>query len=138
MQSHVTFSIYLVLLLSTYYTHTYLGMYRATPINIQYKHQNNIIIIDASSTINPFLIKWKKEGKWGKGKRGLYLMKRNHITIGALKRTIHSSTFIMIREKSLFLHFTNKYVVIFKKSNLDLCSYFKINTNNELLLLGNL
>ena len=65
-------------------------------------------------------------------------MKRNHITIGALKRTIHSSTFIMIREKSLFLHFTNKYIVIFKKSNLDLCSYFKINTNNELLLLGNL
>ena len=63
-------------------------------------------------------------------------MKRNHITIGALKRTIHSSTFIMIREKSLFLHFTNKYVVIFKKSNLDLCCY--LNTNNELLLLGNL
>ena len=42
------------------------------------------------------------------------------------KFTHSTYIFDMIREKTLFLHITNKYVVMLRKSNSDLCSYFKI------------
>ena len=67
-------------------------------------------------------------------KRPIFDEKKSYNNRGS-KRTIHSSTFNMIREKSLFLHFTNKYVVILRISNLDLCSSY---TNIKLLLLGDL
>ena len=57
-------------------------------------------------------------------KRPIFDEKKSYNNRGSKKDNtfIQSTyTFNMIRIKSLFLHFTNKYVVILRKSNLDLC-----------------
>ena len=42
------------------------------------------------------------------------------------KFTHSTYIFDMIREKTLCLHITNKYILMKRKSNSDLCSYFTI------------
>ena len=60
-------------------------------------------------------------------KRPIFDEKKSYNNRGSkMKNKFIHSTYIfdMIREKTLFLHFTNKYAVMFRKSNSDLCSYF--------------
>ena len=60
-------------------------------------------------------------------KRPIFDEKKSYNNRGSKKdnKFIHSTyIFDMIREKTLFLHITNKYVVMLRKSNSDLCSYY--------------
>ena len=73
-------------------------------------------------------------------KRPIFDEKKSYNNRGSKKdnKLIHSTyTYNMIREKTVFLPFTNKFVVILKKCNPDLCFYFRSNyTNVKLILLG--
>ena len=76
-------------------------------------------------------------------KRPIFDEKKSYNNRGSKKdnKLIHSTyTYNMIREKTVFLPFTNKFVVILKKCNPDLCFYLRSNlfdnTNIKLILLG--